>query len=95
MVIALNERIDMGESQAITLALESNADFILLDDLKARKTAIRYGLKVIGSLGILLSAKKEGKIKSLSDVIQILMKNNIRLSDKIISDVLKEAGEID
>jgi hypothetical protein len=39
MVSVLNERIDLGEAEAITLAFEKKADFIILYDLKARKTA--------------------------------------------------------
>jgi predicted nucleic acid-binding protein len=94
MVSVLNERIDLGEAEAITLAFEKKADFIILDDLKARKTAKRNGLNVIGTLGLLLEAKKEGKIKKLKECIQIFSDNDIRLSEKLIKDILFEAEEI-
>lgn len=94
MVSVLNERIDLGEAEAITLAFEKKADFIILDDLKARKTAKRNGLNVIGTLGLLLEAKKEGKIKKLKECIQIFSDNDIRLSEKLIKDILIEAEEI-
>ena len=93
MVSILNEKIDLGEAEAITLAFEKKADFIILDDLKARKTARRNGLNVIGTLGLLLEAKKEGKILNLKKLIEILKKNDIRLSKKLINDILIEAGE--
>jgi len=94
MVSVLNERIDLGEAEAITLAFEKKADFIILDDLKARKTAKRNGLNVIGTLGLLLEAKKEGKIKKFKECIQIFSDNDIRLSEKLIKDILIEAEEI-
>jgi len=94
MVSVLNERIDLGEAEAITLAFEKNADLIILDDSKARKTAQRNGLTVIGTLGLLLEAKKEGKTGNLKQFIQILSDNDIRLSEQLIQDILIEAGEI-
>jgi len=78
MVSVLNERIDLGEAEAITLAFEKKADFIILDDLKARKTALRNGLNVIGTLGLLLEAKKEGKITNLKELIKIFIDNVIQ-----------------
>ena len=94
MVSVLNEKIDLGEAEAITLAFEKKADFIILDDLKARKTAIRNELNAIGTLGLLLEAKKEGKIENLREIIKIFTDNDIRLSKQLIKDILIEAGEL-
>lgn len=55
----LNEYVDIGESQAITLGVEIEPDFIVLDDNAARREARKVGLKVIGSLGL---------IKKLNDI---------------------------
>ncbi len=54
-----NITLGKGESEAIVLYTEQNADFLLCDDKKAKKFAQNFGLKVIGSLGILLKAKEE------------------------------------
>ncbi len=94
IVLALNEKIDIGESEAIALALEKKADFILIDDLKARKTALRNGLNVIGTLGLLLDSKKSGKIENLKEVILKLISNDIRLSEQLIQNILTEANEL-
>jgi len=53
-----NITLGKGESEAIVLYTEQNADFLLCDDKKAKKFAQSFGLKVIGSLGILLKAKE-------------------------------------
>jgi predicted nucleic acid-binding protein len=62
-----------GESETITLSIEEHADFTLLDDKEARKEAIDLNLKVIGTAGILLSAKRKGLIPSVMDEIRKLV----------------------
>ena len=49
--------LDEGEAEAIVLALETSASLVLLDGLEARLQAKRLGLRVTGTLGILLRAK--------------------------------------
>jgi predicted nucleic acid-binding protein len=52
------------------------------------------GLKVTGVLGILLRAKKEGKISSLQEVIDELSKAaGFRIGDALVAGLLKECGE--
>jgi predicted nucleic acid-binding protein len=48
----LEKTLGQGESEAITLCLEAKADLLILDDLAARKTAQRLGIKVAGVIGI-------------------------------------------
>lgn len=55
----LEQQIDKGEASAIALALETPDCIIILDDLKARKIAEKYGLKITGTLGIILYAMKK------------------------------------
>ena len=52
--------LDRGESEALALALETNAQIILMDELKGRKTAEQHGVVALGTLGILLRAKSRG-----------------------------------
>ena len=51
--------LDAGEASAIALALELQADDILIDERLGRQEAVRLGISIIGILGILLIAKKE------------------------------------
>ena len=85
--------IGKGESEAIILAIEEKSDYLLIDDLKARKIAKMNGLEIIGTMGILLKGKKEGLIKEIKPLIGILLKNNIRIGDKIIEMTLNAAQE--
>jgi uncharacterized protein len=74
-------KLHKGESEAITLAIEKQADFILLDDKEARKEAGGWGLKVIGTVGLLLLAKKEGLISSvMAEIDKLEQLINFRLS---------------
>ena len=52
--------LDRGEAEVIVLAEELRADAVLIDDLKARKTAVLRGLAVVGAIGVLLDAKERG-----------------------------------
>jgi predicted nucleic acid-binding protein len=85
--------IGKGESEAIILAIEEKADYLLVDDLKARKLAKLNGLVIIGTMGILLKAKKAGFISAVKPLIDELLDNNIRIGDKIIALTLTAAQE--
>jgi predicted nucleic acid-binding protein len=90
--LLLND-LGFGESESIILALETKSDYILIDDLKARKFANLNGLNVIGTMGILLLSKKMGYISAIKPLISQLVSNDIRISSRIIDITLKAADE--
>lgn len=72
-VQALVKLIGHGESQAIILAYERKANRIVMDDRKARGEAVRMGLKVIGTLGLLRTGRRHGLIdESLEESVNRL-----------------------
>ncbi len=85
--------LDLGEAEVIALAKEINADNVLLDDLDARRFARRVGLSTIGTVGILLAARLQGKIPSLKDEIDRLQIHGFRVSKALIEEALKATGE--
>jgi len=91
----LKKSLDDGEAEAIALAIEINADFLIIDEWKGRRIAKQLGLQVVGLLGILLTAKRKGIIPEIKPILMDLITNvNFRLHPDIIKNVLHEAGEI-
>lgn len=91
----LELHLDKGESSAIALALESPNSTLILDDQKARKTAIKLGLEITGTLGVIIKAKKQGIIPSIKPILSELQKTDFRLSVEIQNEALKQAIESD
>ncbi len=89
-----NKKIDPGEAFAIVLALEHQADWLILDDLNARKVATDLGLNITGLGGILLQAKSKGFIFSVAAVLALCtQKANFRLAPAVYARLLDLAGE--
>jgi uncharacterized protein len=89
----LKRELGDGEAEAITLASETNAVRIVLDDLDARRLADRLGLKPVGTLGLLLSAKLRGEIPSLRAEIDRLRLAGFRAAPALVKEILRAAGE--
>lgn len=82
-----------GESAVISIALLSSDSVCVLDDLAARSCAMVYGLKITGTLGLLLKAKRRSLIPNISDEIEKLLSAGSMLSPSIISEATKLARE--
>lgn len=86
-------QVDLGEASAIALALETPKSVIILDDWKARIFAEKLGLKITGTIGIIVKAKLNGIIPSIIPLLTKIKQTNFRLSATIIATALKDAGE--
>lgn len=85
--------LDKGEAAAIILATEAEADLIILDETLGRFHARHAGLKVTGTVGILIKAKKSGYITELKPLLLELRAKSVWLSDSFIEEILKLANE--
>ncbi len=80
--------VDPGEREAICLALEIKAAAILIDDRAGRSAALRYGLAVTGTLGVLELAAGRGVV-DLPKVLDKLRATNVRLDAQLVEGALK------
>lgn len=94
LVALLEEFIDTGEAEAIALALERDADLLLVDDRDARNLAKRLGLQVMGTLGVIALAKYKGLIPKAKPIIDRLIESGFWISRNILEEFLKELDEL-
>lgn len=86
--------LDEGESEAIILAQEVSADWILIDERAVTKIAQELGLQPIGVIGVLIKAKEKGFISSVIEVIEELREvAGFWISDKFLMRMKNELGE--
>ena len=82
-----------GESAVLTYALSHPGSEAIIDDLMARKCAETLNIPVRGTLGIVLKAKKDGRIEAARPVLVELRNAGMYLSDGILDAALSLVGE--
>jgi len=94
LVAALRQDLDAGEAESIALALERKADLILMDERDGRRKALRLGLRPVGVVGVLLTAKARGKVAEIQPLLDALRQQaGFYLGDSVYREALKLAGE--
>ncbi|MDF0667220.1 MAG: DUF3368 domain-containing protein [Nitrospira sp.] len=88
------ERWDLGpgESQVIAHCLRETQRAVL-DDAQGRQCAGAHGIAVIGTMGIVLSAKRQGMLSAARPVLETLRRSGMYLSDQILTEALRLTGE--
>ena len=96
LVTALRRDLDRGEGETIALALELDADLVLLDEREGRHAAQRLELRVTGVVGLLLEAKSRGAVDTIRPHLDLLRHNaGFYLSEPVYQAILSLAGESD
>ena len=85
--------LDEGEAEVIVLAQEIKADLVIIDEDKARKIAKLNNLKCTGTIGVLLDAKREGKIFQLKPFLDRLIAEGIYISDYLYNNAMVLSNE--
>ena len=89
-----SQSVDLGEAEAIALAEELSANFLLIDERKGRRLARTRQLRIIGLLGVILLAKRQGLIPSARDLLaQLDEKAGVYLSKELKEAALRSVGE--
>ena len=66
---------------------------MLIDDQAGRKVARELGLQVLGTAGVLLLAKRRGVVESVIPLIDEIRRQGYSLSDALVAQVRRLAGE--
>jgi predicted nucleic acid-binding protein len=94
IVRAIQRDLDKGEAEAIALAMQVNAGWVLMDERDGRKAARSMKLKVVGVLGILLKARREGRLRSLKkDMDRLREKAGFYIRADLYSKIIQEWEE--
>jgi predicted nucleic acid-binding protein len=84
------QQIDVGEAEAIGLALQEHANWLLTDDARARQFAESLGLEVHGSIGVLLWSVATGHVSEKELAVQLLDRlanSSLWISDRVLQEV--------
>ena len=86
-------KLDLGESEAIALTEEIEVDRLLIDEKAARQVAKTRNLPLIGTMGVLLLAKRRGHLKNVKDILDQMRQQGTRISNRLYIQVLTLAEE--
>ena len=87
------DRLDAGELAVLSLAIENPGAIVVLDDRAAREEATRRGIPLLGTAGILLRAKEQGRIAAVRPPLDAVRRAGLYLTDRLYRIVLRMAGE--
>ncbi|NMG44759.1 DUF3368 domain-containing protein [Aromatoleum toluvorans] len=90
---AADHLLDAGEAAALILARD-RACPALVDERKGRRVARQLGIPVVGTVGILLAARKAGEIDALAPLFDALSSFGYRVPTDLVHEALRRAGEI-
>jgi len=86
--------LDLGEAEALALALETKADLVLLDESAARLNARQLGLAHTGVLGVLRQARRTNRIASLkAEILRLRSEAHFFVSPALEKRLLISVGE--
>jgi predicted nucleic acid-binding protein len=90
----LREWLDPGEAEAIALAVEWQVRTLLIDERDGRRIAQQMGLQPLGVLGLLVRAKRQGRLQRIAPLVDRLQQEiQFRVSPGLQRRILAEAGE--
>jgi len=84
--------LDEGEAQALSLARALGCG-VLMDERRGRQTAVRQGVPLFGTLGVLLQAKRIGKLERIAPALKLMQTHGYRISQALVDSALKLADE--
>lgn len=93
--IVKNLPVDLGkgERETIALAIETNADLVVMDDQEGRRLARSQGLSITGTIGVLIEARERKLISSIRQEMDHLIEAGMWLDEGFYHRILQEFDE--
>ena len=85
--------LGQGESSVISFVMEHPDFWAVLDDREARRCSMALRCRYIGTLGIIVLAKRRGGIPSIRRYLERLKEAGLWLSDELVDQVCRKSGE--
>ncbi|BBL76063.1 DUF3368 domain-containing protein [Methylomagnum ishizawai] len=85
--------LDKDEKHTLDMARKLNADWVIIDEKIGRNMAEYLGLKVTGTLGVLLKAKQQNWIPSFREAAEAMMRQGIRYNHGLVDKLARQVGE--
>lgn len=82
-----------GETEVIQWACVHPGSTVILDDRAARNCAVSLGIHVMGTIGVILSAKKHNKLTAVKPILFDLDQNGFRICPELMRAALDIAKE--
>lgn len=86
-------KLGPGETSVLSWALAHPGSVAIVDDLEARRCAEVLEIPLIGTLGLVLRAKRQGLLPAARPVVQKLLAAGMYLSEKVLNSALALVGE--
>lgn len=91
--LTIETLVDKGEASAIALAVEYEDCLLIIDDLKGRKLALKLGISITGTFGIIIDAKLKGILPLVKPLIEKIRQTDFYVSEALEAIILEKAGE--
>jgi len=93
LVRSLQKDLDMGEAETIALALQLNAQVVLIDESAGYQIAKNFDLPVIRTLSMLKTAKHQQIIPEVRPLVEQMVQQGRWYAETLITQFLREIGE--
>jgi predicted nucleic acid-binding protein len=84
--------IHAGEREAISLAREIEADLLIIDDRRGRRAAIQRNIRTARTIAVLEEAA-DRRLINLNEAFDRLRRTDFRVSERLLSQILKRHGQ--